>query len=604
MLTNEAIQRADDIVALARAPAFEASLTSHFGKYAEHVLYAAKQIHSDDRPPWFSAWVRRFRSLYDDFELLRAKDPMMVYRPLNAASESFHKSDAFIRYFRAGNRTSKTQSGYAEHYYAVTGFHPFRADLCDHPASTLIVAGLPFTDYAPRVFKKKFLYGEDGKDGRNPLSPMFPEGGKWFYRYDAHNHTIYIACPECAEKGKAGTCPGHHMKRTISLVSSEKGKDVVEGFTVRLMHGDEHIPEPFFEAMQMRVADAQGGGLIFTGTPLHGPNSWETLKLARIAEGSDVDNRKHDGPDSPELVSMHQCSMWDGNVVPHDVIRAYEKTLDEFNRRARIEGIPAAVATNPVFDREILREMELGCKPPRRGRITTETDLVEVTEHHQFDWSDDAEGLLRVWEDPEHGAQYVLAVDTAAGLSERDPSCATVLRLDWGPEGMRFRQVAQFHGWLPILDYSDEVFKLAVHYNSAVVIVELTGGYGRAVVERLKKELYYWNIFRDVAKGEYASFFQDARFGVDTSMYNKASMVGVLQQVVRDRRIQIWCSDTIKELVAYEQEMTDQGNARFQGAAGSHDDRVMALAIGVYTAISKQLMSLDEVLATPAPEAA
>ena len=120
---------------------------------------------------------------------------------------------------------------------------------------------------------------------------MFPAGGKWLYHYDKRTYTITIACPECAEARRAGSCASHHPKQTIKLLSSEVGVGVIEAFTAQLGHIDEHVDEVFFHAAKMRVADNPKGRLIVTGTPLHGPEAWEARLLATRAQGPRRDNR-------------------------------------------------------------------------------------------------------------------------------------------------------------------------------------------------------------------------------------------------------------------------------------------------------------------------
>src|SRR3989304_3749050 len=124
-------------------------------------------------------------------------DPMSIYLPAHDVALDFHKSTAFIRYFRGGNRISKTESGCADNYWMTTNQHPYR-QTCAIPASTFIV-GSNFAQYGEAVFQKKYLTGEPG----NPLSPVFPEGGKWLHHYNEKKHLITIACPRCADAGKA-----------------------------------------------------------------------------------------------------------------------------------------------------------------------------------------------------------------------------------------------------------------------------------------------------------------------------------------------------------------------------------------------------------------
>jgi len=596
-----ALRLADEVFTLAGSAPRPEGITANPSRYLSDAAYAATQIPRKFQPEWLLEWAQTWRRLMDGYEDLRAADPMMAYVPANPKARLFHESRAFIRRFRGGNRTSKTQSGYAEIYFCVTGEDPFKPQP-KWQRSALIIAGLPFADYVARTFDKKMIIGEDGIEGKNPLSPMFPENGKWFYRYDRKDHIITLRCAECARDREPGMCPGHHKKPTIALCTSEKGVGVIESFSVGRGLIDEHVPKEFLSALKMRVAD-QSGDICLTGTPLHGPNAWEEEEITKKAGLPPRLNRRNpDDPKSEPYVFMVNVSQWEGNIVTHEQINTSVQGMNVFERSARIDGIPAAITSSPVFSMGALETIKKRCeKDPLRGYLHI-VQGKELTGEKGIEFSHDLKFLInpaevevdpkeisyRVWEAPVPGAQYIVSVDTAAGLSREanDPSCASVLKLGMRNGALTFSLVAQYHEWTPVHEYSDEVFKLSIWYNSALLVVELTGGLGRAVVERLIKDLAYWNLFRDVRKGEYAEFGQDPRFGIETSPQTKPSMIGVLQQVIKDDRLDCPCSATIGELVAYEQTKTEFGNSRYSGASGSHDDRVMSLVIGVSVAIT------------------
>jgi hypothetical protein len=185
--------------------------------------------------------------------------------------------------------------------------------------------------------------------------------------------------------------------------------------------------------------------------------------------------------------------------------------------------------------------------------------------------------------------QYVAAVDSAAGLADGDASCCSILKIQHIPgELPKVSLVAQFHGWAELFDYADEVKKGAVYYNNATVIVELTGGYGRAVLLRLKKQIGYWNIFLDSRRAEQLDqTFPESRHGVDTNVETKPMMIGALQTAINKDILKIPCQRTITELNAFGQERTESGlSVRFRGM-GEKDDRVMSLAIGMYVILSR-----------------
>ena len=553
--------------------------------------------------PRFDEWAVAWRRLYDDFERKYRADPMLVYRPKHRVAWEFHSSNAFLRYFRSGNRTSKTQSGYAEHYFHVTGNNPYNP--LRPPGHTFIV-GLQYSKYAPNTFERKMFEGEPG----NPVSPMFPENGKWFHHYDDRKKILKIGCPQCAEAGKAKSC--RHEIRTISLFSDEVGWEQLQGAAYVLGHFDEHISKGWFDESKVRLAgneNVTNASLIITGTPLFGHLMWENTLVAAIAEGNPALNRKNkDNPSSPPLASLHEISMIDAGIVQPDELAAITAGLDEMSYRARVLGKPAPTAENPVFDPHILVEMRKVCREPKYFELTLangKKELEEVASHHDIKEEatqkpEDSKKHtgLRVWELPDPNGQYIIAVDSARGVTGGDASCASVLRLENRGRRLHLSLVAQYYGWLNGFSYAEEVFKLAVWYYDALVIVELTGGFGDAVILRLK-QLTYWNIYREMGKRVNAEFTEDVRFGVDTNANTKGFMVTALQQFVRDRCISIPCRDTIDEMLSFEQQnATKEGTRlvtpRFQGAGGMNDDRVMSLVIGASVAVSTPVFDFQK----------
>lgn len=599
MTPQQALHNARWLLKKCRVPASVGPLAldslsiANFGLYCEFVVEVVKaRLRPRDisEITWFREWLLVWQKMRDSFDELVRLDPMLLYEAKNRASLEFHSSLAFVRYFRAGNRTSKTQSGYAEHYFVTTGQSRYRS-IPAPPSSTFII-GVNFSKYATNVFEKKFLSGEDD----NPTTPIFPEHGRWFHRYDRQTRAIHIACPACAAENRGKEC--RHRKSSITLFSDMEGWEVLQGGQYRLGHFDEHIREDFFNESMQRTQSVPKSGLIVTGTPLHGYESWETRRLAQLAEGPDILNRVIPGDTSSQkFVSMHEIDQFEAGIVPHDKIRMSMQAMDDFEIESRIYGRPAPLARNPVFDRGVLAEMRKNAlEPELRGDLhvpNPSTLLEEVAYCDEIELVESDTGALRVWELPTQAGQYIIAVDTASGLAPKrkgydaDASCASVLRLYPQPIGSPLvKLVAQYHNWINPLAYAEEVKKLGVYFNRGLVVIELTGGLGRAVMLRMR-ELLYENIFRDLSKPELVDGDIDARMGVDTSAQSKPMMVGALQQLVRKNMLIVPCKDTIAEMVAFEQERTETGlTTRYRGAGGSHDDRVMSLVIGAYVAVA------------------
>jgi hypothetical protein len=595
MLFTEAMAKAEEVIRRAGLEPKDFD-RSDFLKFGPQVIYAVSEIPKRQRDliPWLPEFLVAWKTLYDDFEELCAKDPMINYQPQNAKALAFHQSLAKIRYFRGSNRSSKTTSGLAEIYWAMTGVHPYRP-MDPGQASCFTITGMSFTGYKVGTWEKKMFTGEDSSKDRSPITPMFPDGGRWFHYYDPRNYTLTISCRKCAEAGKPKECPGHHIKPTYTLASAEQGVTRIESFTARVAHLDEHVPEEFYNASLPRLAD-QRGYMVVTGTPYMGPQTWETKTLARIAEGPERANKVNvDNPNSPPMVFMVTCGAVEGNIMHPDEIVAMRQSMDEFEAAARLDGIPSTLAKNNVFDRDKLSIIQKRMNERKldgvRGDLTIKDQTMELEDlvrHKELIFEDHAEGKIIIWEQPSKESNYIISVDSAQGLDvrTRDPSVADVWKYD--PSGPRLFQVAQLHGWINPEEFADEIKKLGVWYNRAILVIE-NNGPGAGVIKRLKHHLYYWNIFQDTREGQAVKDGGASQFGINTNAQSKPAMVGVAQKAIHDLRMEFNCQDSINELLAFNQEThTASGlvlaQPRFRGTSGAHDDRTMAAIMAAYVA--------------------
>ncbi len=570
----------------------------NFLDYSKMVCYVVSQWNNTRAAkfPWLQDWAETWIRMQGEMNEIVARDPMVLYKPKNQASLDFHSSNAYIRHFQAGNRTSKTQSGYAEHYFHLTGWHPFRY-IPEGAFQTFIVGGMGYTAYAEKTFLPKMITGEGG----NPLSPIFPTNGKWFYNYDKKTYTLTLGCKDCAKKGKAQSCPSHHLKSSVKLFSPENGIKVIEGFTAILAHGDEHIPEEFFGAMMMRVADNPHASMIFTGTPLHGMEAWENRRLVAVAKGPKEKNLKNPNkPDSVPQVSWHHVSMADGGIVAEDEIELRRQQLDEFEFEARIMGLPSPMAKKPVFDRKALATMRRACsETPRYALILADearnAGLEELSRTHEVLAVPEEGAPLRVWKEPKVGVHYLVSVDAASGLTAQDYSVVSVFAMDvYGSGLINLEMVAQHHGHTNPLDLGVEVKKLGVWYNYAPVAVETTGGHGAAVLLKLK-ELCYFNILGRPQNHDSTGGVTSAptRLGIDTSIKTKPAMVAATQKMLSEGRVAIPCEDTIVEMTGYEQQEKST-NTIYKGSGKMHDDRTMSVILACYAVSTMPLVDLSQ----------
>jgi hypothetical protein len=168
-------------------------------------------------------------------------------------------------------------------------------------------------------------------------------------------------------------------------------------------------------------------------------------------------------------------------------------------------------------------------------------------------------GEMAIWLPPVKGKQYLIAVDPAGGGSEGDYSAAQVLELETG------LQCAEFAGHVGGLELARLITDLATEYNGAWLVVE-RNNHGSGVLALAETACKYARIYR-----------QGGQAGWLTTSVSRPAMIGRLDAALVDapdrfqsRRLLVECRSFVR---------LPNGSSGAQ--AGTHDDRVMAMAIGL-----------------------
>jgi hypothetical protein len=172
-------------------------------------------------------------------------------------------------------------------------------------------------------------------------------------------------------------------------------------------------------------------------------------------------------------------------------------------------------------------------------------------------------GELEVWLPPLKGKEYLVAVDPAGGGSEGDYSAAQVLELETG------LQCAEFAGHVGGLELARLVTALAAEYNQAWLVVE-RNNHGSGVLALIETVCGYGRVYWQGGR-------QGGQAGwLTTSMSRPAALgrldAGLVEQPERfqSRRLLAECRSFVRR--------PDGGSG---ARPGTHDDRVMAMAIGL-----------------------
>jgi len=168
-------------------------------------------------------------------------------------------------------------------------------------------------------------------------------------------------------------------------------------------------------------------------------------------------------------------------------------------------------------------------------------------------------GELEVWLPPVKGKEYLVAVDPAGGGSDGDYSAAQVLELETG------LQCAEFAGHVGGLELARLATELGTEYNQAWLVVE-RNNHGSGVLALLESVCKYARIYR---KGGQAGWL--------TTSISRPAVLGRLGACLVEHTERIQSRKMLGECRSFVRLPNGSSGAR----AGTHDDRVMAMAIGL-----------------------
>lgn len=172
---------------------------------------------------------------------------------------------------------------------------------------------------------------------------------------------------------------------------------------------------------------------------------------------------------------------------------------------------------------------------------------------------------IRVWELPQSGSVYVVGADTAEGLDWGDYSSAHVINVGTG------QVVAMWHGHIPADLFGEELFKLGLFYNDALMGVE-SNNHGLTTITSLRR-LGYKRMFRRRRLNSAQGRTPTMEFGWQTSKTTKPLMIDELAMSLREEEISLSCAETLAELRTF----TRDDHGRMSGSP--YDDRVISLSI-------------------------
>lgn len=180
----------------------------------------------------------------------------------------------------------------------------------------------------------------------------------------------------------------------------------------------------------------------------------------------------------------------------------------------------------------------------------------------------------KIYQSPQRGHQYAIVVDVSRGKG-LDFSAFQVIDITKLP----YEQVATFrNNKLTPVDYTEFVYRSAVAYNEAMVLVEIND-IGGQVADMLFFDFDYENVIctdNAGSKGKRVSMsYSNSRDrGIRTTKTVKSLGCSMLKLLIEQRKLIIRDRETIQELNVFSKK-----NASYEAEAGHNDDLVMCLVL-------------------------
>jgi hypothetical protein len=242
--------------------------------------------------------------------------------------------------------------------------------------------------------------------------------------------------------------------------------------------------------------------------------------------------------------------------------------LDLFHQEYPATPKQAFLSTGrPFFDLELVDELleEIDYQPVFQGNVHIDAESMRVVALPGH------KGPLRIWQPPQKDTDYLLVCDPSEGHAHGDPQSIYITPRD------RLEIVAAWHGSVPREDLGDVIYMLAWLYSEALVVVEMSGGWGHTPIAILRKR-GYTRIYRRRAVGKKKMKASDL-LGWDTTQTLRPLALDKLSQALRHRDLKVNDRELLEECFHFVYDEKGKPAAE----QGHHDDRVLTAAVMCHT---------------------
>jgi len=203
---------------------------------------------------------------------------------------------------------------------------------------------------------------------------------------------------------------------------------------------------------------------------------------------------------------------------------------------------------------------------------------------------------LVIWEMPKRGKYYVVSVDASHGL-DADNAAIEVVRV--GDKSSVDEQVAEWCGDLSPGDLAVVAGVIGRIYRDkdadldALMAVEANPGSPGTTTLMVLEQMGYSNLYiSEVAHGTLGQTRQV--YGWWTTAATRPLLTNVLLEYLKKEQVQINSPQLIEEMGSFVKVKKPSGQVRVEAFDGYHDDRLMALGIGLYIAHQDDVVNMAD----------
>lgn len=298
---------------------------------------------------------------------------------------------------------------------------------------------------------------------------------------------------------------------------------------------------------------ATGGSCAVIST-VNGMGNWyeETYHEAKAKKNVfniiEIDYKEHPEYNTPEWEKTMRANMGE-KAWNQEILRQFGSSGDTY--------LPG----------ELIQLIQSQIEEPRR-KLFPEWDSSSYEKSNQLSNVEYVKGALWEWSPPEPGKEYLISVDTGAGLGETcDSSTFQVIDIE------KYEQVAEFQSnIIPIFDFAKIVNEIGIFYNDALLVIE-NNSIGTGVIQLLINKLNYENIFyeKNGASKEKA--------GLKITRDNRQNILETMKTFFAKGIFQSKSYRLYNEFLTF---VVNRNTNKPQATSKRHDDLIMSLANGLY----------------------